>query len=372
MELNEAMRVATDLTRQGRLVEATAAIQAVLGGVMSTPWSMPQTADATRPPSAPIRTLLPDGSVVDEEPRVRPGDDTRDRARFVDGSFTNDGLTRRYKLFVPRRATTRPALVVMLHGCTQDPDDFARGTRANERAEVDGTLVLYPAQPHDANPSGCWNWFRPQDQSRGHGEAALIAEMTRDIMRNHDIDPRKVFVAGLSAGGAMAAILAHEYPDLYAAACVHSGLPAGAARSLPEALQAMRAGSPAGAKPSGRAVPTIVFHGDQDRTVHPSNADAVVVAVLRGAHVSILDVPQRRETRDARGRRVVRATYFDAQGNALVEQWTLHGAGHAWAGGSPDGSHTDRSGIDATAEMMRFFGEHARPAPSEGARPPGS
>ena len=166
----------------------------------------------------------------------------------------------------------------------------------------------------------------------------------------------------------MAAILAREYPDVYAAACVHSGLPAGAARNLPEALQAMRAGFKGGSPSTpgvvralrASAVPTIVLHGDQDRTVHPSNADAIVAAVLRDAHVSIRDVPQRTETRDTKGRRVVRATYVDANGHSLVEQWTLHGAGHAWSGGSTEGSWTDAHGVDATAEMMRFFAEHPK------------
>jgi poly(hydroxyalkanoate) depolymerase family esterase len=243
----------------------------------------------------------------------------------------------------------------MLHGCTQSPEDFAAGTRMNFLAEEQNCVVVYPEQPSGANQSKCWNWFRIGDQQRGGGEPSLIAGITRQIMRDHKIDPKRVYVAGLSAGGAAAAIMATTYPDLYAAAGIHSGLACGAARDLPSAFVVMRQGGGAGASAGGASpVPTIVFHGDRDTTVHPNNGDRILeqsvkatnptTKVLRG------QVPH--------GHAYTRTTLADAGGRAVCEHWNIHGAGHAWSGGSPAGSYTDPRGPDATREMLRFFREH--------------
>jgi poly(hydroxyalkanoate) depolymerase family esterase len=289
-------------------------------------------------------------------------------AAFVTASFTNQAGTRSYKLYLPSGRAGEPLpLVVMLHGCTQSPDDFAAGTRMNALAEGHGCLVAYPAQPAAANPSKCWNWFSPDDQQRGRGEPSLIAGITRQIMRDHPVDPRRVYVAGLSAGGAAAAILGRAYPDLYAAIGVHSGLACGAARDLPSALTAMRQGAGSAERRAGDGaatgrgtplVPTIVLHGDQDTTVHPRNGDEVI-AQAQAAAIELRATVQRGQVPG--GHAYSRTLYADAAGRALLEQWTIHGAGHAWAGGSPHGSYTDPRGPDAAREMLRFFLEHAHP-----------
>ncbi len=292
-------------------------------------------------------------------------------AQFLAGSFSGEAGSRPYKLYIPStyRGSAVP-LVVMLHGCTQSPDDFATGTRMNALAEEQTCLVLYPAQTAAANPQKCWNWFSPGDQQRGQGEPALIAGITRQIMRDYTVDPQRVYVAGLSAGGAAAAIMGATYPDLYAAVGVHSGLACGAASDLPSALAAMRHGEAAVSRRSGsgsgvtggRQPPTIVFHADQDHTVHSCNGEQVISQARAGA--DLRTEVQRGQV--AGGHAYTRTLYTDASGQALLEQWIVHGGGHAWSDGSPAGSYTDPRGPDATREMLRFFLEHPRPASTDG------
>ncbi|MER2264158.1 extracellular catalytic domain type 1 short-chain-length polyhydroxyalkanoate depolymerase [Methylobacterium oxalidis] len=279
--------------------------------------------------------------------------------RFVARSFSDRAGARDYKLFIPSRPAAAPSLVVMLHGCTQSPDDFAAGTNMNALAEADGIYVAYPAQSARANGQRCWNWFQPGDQGREAGEAAIIAGLTRAVVAEFGIDPKRVYIAGLSAGGAAAANIALAYPDLYAAVGVHSGLAAGCARDLSSALMAMQIGAPGqspptgfGATAEGVRVPTIVFHGDEDGTVSPRNADQVLAQAGAGA--------LRAESRSFRGdgRGYARTRYTDAAGRVVVEDWRVHGLGHAWSGGSPDGSYTDPQGPDASRAMLDFFAEH--------------
>jgi poly(hydroxyalkanoate) depolymerase family esterase len=245
----------------------------------------------------------------------------------------------------------------MLHGCTQSPDDFAAGTRMNFLAEERNCFVVYPEQPSGANQSKCWNWFRTGDQQRDGGEPSLIAGITREVMRDYPIDPNRVYVAGLSAGGAAAAIMAATHADLYAAVGIHSGLACGAASDLPSAFVAMRQGGGSKIADGGPPVPTIVFHGDRDTTVHPNNGDQIVEqsAKAAGLKAKVIDgrVPQ--------GHAYTRTNLTDAGGRAVSEHWNVHGAGHAWSGGSPAGSYTDPRGPDATREMLRFFLEHSLP-----------
>ncbi len=277
---------------------------------------------------------------------------------FLARSFAGGAGSRDYKLFVPQDSRgKRLPLVVMLHGCKQSPDDFAVGTRMNALAAEHGFLVAYPAQSASANPSRCWNWFNAAEQVRDRGEPSLIAGITREVVQDFAVDPRRVYVAGLSAGGAAAATMAALYPDLYAAVGVHSGLACGAARDMMSAFGAMKSGGAPGAvrAMSTDPVPTIVFHGDRDDTVVVANADQVV-AQARGEARYRTSVT---EGQGPNGSAYTKTVETDRRGRAMLEYWLLHGAGHAWSGGSPQGSYTDPQGVDASREMWRFFRGHA-------------
>jgi poly(hydroxyalkanoate) depolymerase family esterase len=283
-------------------------------------------------------------------------------SRFLDASFVGQAGSRNYKLFVPRGYDGQAVpLVVMLHGCTQSPEDFAAGTRMNAVAETHVCLVAYPEQPASANPQRCWNWFVPGDQQRDQGEPALIAGITRQVMQGYKVDRRRVYVAGLSAGGATAAIMALTYPDLYAAVGVHSGLARGAASDLKSALAAMGRGETVSpVEGDGRpTVPTIVFHGDRDKVVSPRNGERVVAQALG----SVADLQREDETGQVEaGHGYDRRLYKTAAGTVMLEYWNIRGAGHAWSGGSPAGTYTDPMGPDASHEMLRFFLANPRAA----------
>ena len=275
-------------------------------------------------------------------------------AQFIDGVYRNHAGTRSYKLYIPSsyHGQAMP-LIVMLHGCTQNPDDFAAGTQMNAVAEEKQCFVVYPAQTQGANSSRCWNWFNALDQQRDQGEPSLIAGITQQIIEEYPVNEREVFIAGLSAGGAMAVIVGTLYPELFAAVGVHSGLPFASAQDLPSALSAMRGGAmpnPKRQAPEG-GVPIIVFHGDRDTTVNLRNGEEVIAQAVRGqdAKADSFDgsVPN--------GHRYTRTTHSQADGSPLGEYWVIHGAGHAWSGGSDSGSYTDNKGPDASREMMRFF-----------------
>ena len=278
-------------------------------------------------------------------------------AQFQWRSFTGAAGTRRYRLYIPASAAKRPrGLLVMLHGCKQNPDDFATGTDMNTVAEENGVLVAYPGQTGADNASSCWNWFRPGDQGRDSGEPSIIAGLTREIMSEFSVERDQVFVAGLSAGGAMAAVMGETYPDIYAAVGIHSGLAYGSANDVMSAFSAMRGDVGLAARNPTRAATgltrTIVFHGAADRTVHPSNAERIVAAVA--PHRA--DATMRRESgRRTDGRTYARTILADPAGLPIVEQWLVDGAGHAWSGGRAAGSFTDPKGPDASTEMVRFF-----------------
>ena len=290
-------------------------------------------------------------------------------AQFISGTYANAAGMRHYKLYLPAGHDGRPLpLVVMLHGCTQDPDDFARGTQMNAAAEQHRCMVLYPQQSASANSSKCWNWFSANDQQRDSGEPSILAGMTRDVAARYQADPRQIYIAGLSAGGAMAAIMGTVYPDLYAGVGVHSGLPYGAATDLPSALAAMRGGMAHGAQavrsakglPAFKGIPIIVFHGDADHTVNVRNGDQVMANTAPAGPDTSRQI--RSEGRVVGGHAYTRTVQNDDGGNAVAEHWLVHGFGHAWAGGSPSGTFTDARGPDATQEMMRFFYTHKNPA----------
>ena len=347
-----SMAHATRLMQSGDLQAATAAIQAALGG-------------AAMPAGA-----ANDSNVIDveahevggrtapaqkpSEPTVKPGP----TGQFISGSHTEGTAgTREYKLFIPPASFTETLpLVVMLHGCTQNPDDFAAGTGMNDAALKRGFYVLYPAQTQHANSSRCWNWFKHNHQKRGRGEPALLAGMTKDVMARYNIDPKRVYVAGLSAGGAMAAILGDAYPDLFAAVGVHSGLATGSATNVQTALSVMQTGAAPGVAPTTASPPTIVFHGDKDATVNPVNGEQVLAASA-GART-----PETKRAKSANGRSYTQRSYKESGGRVVAEHWAVHGAGHAWSGGSVQGSYTDATGPDASEEMMRFFLANTLPA----------
>ncbi|MEO3386685.1 PHB depolymerase family esterase [Mesorhizobium sp. CAU 1741] len=281
-------------------------------------------------------------------------------ARFEARSFTCAAGTRSFRLYIPSSAPRPPlGLIVMLHGCKQNPDDFAAGTGMNAIAEANGLLVAYPGQTGADNASSCWNWFRPGDQARDRGEPSIIAGITREIMSEFRLERGQVYVAGLSAGGAMAAVMGETYPDIYAAVGIHSGLPCGAANDVISAFAAMRgeAGLPpqkplrTAASASGK-VRTIVFHGTADRTVHPSNAKRIVAAA--SPNRADLTVSEKADC-TAGGRTYTRTVIADPAGSTMVEYWMVDGAGHAWSGGQSAGSYTDPKGPDASSEMVRFF-----------------
>ena len=297
---------ATRLVRSGNLMEATSAIRRALQG---------------------------------GQPPVREDSAT--------GVFANSSGTRNYKTYLPSRHATRGLpLVVMLHGCKQNPHDFAAGTRMNQLAEELGFAVVYPAQSGKANVSACWNWYQPGHQRREAGEPSLIAGITREVIARHHLDARRVYVAGLSAGGAMAAVMGTTYPELYCAVGIHSGLGYASARDLPSALAAMKGkpGRKNARAPNAGTVPMIVFHGDRDTTVHPSN----------GEH-PMIDTLEKVEKGYANGRAYTRTTHWNASGKPVLEHWLVHGAGHAWSGGSASGSYADPLGPDASREILRFF-----------------
>jgi poly(hydroxyalkanoate) depolymerase family esterase len=391
-QMHTGMAEATRLTQQGRLDEATAAIQRALG-VTFAPAAQEDSSDTNEPIevisrlvretpqdrrrtvvrrpgvaawTTPGPTLLTRG--VQRPPGRKAGKlasgSVPEGGRFVERSYTNSAGTRSYKLYIPSGYTGQAVpLIVMLHGCTQSPDDFATGTRMNELAEEHTFLVAYPAQAGNANMQKCWNWFQVADQQRGRGEPSIIAGITNQIVSEYDIAEGSVYVAGMSAGGAMAAIMGATYPDLYAAVGVHSGLAPGSANDLSSAFTAMRQGGPLvahGDVPGGgdaQILPTIIFHGDGDTTVHPRNGDRLLAHLSGGREGSSLRVSTRRG-RVQGGYEYTRFTYHDADGRDLVERWSVHGLGHAWSGGSYPGSYTDPRGPDASAEMVRFFGQH--------------
>ncbi|MGY3034296.1 poly(hydroxyalkanoate) depolymerase family esterase [Bradyrhizobium sp. USDA 4354] len=380
----DMVREATRLTRSGQLVEATALIQRMLRGENAPDVTAPTTHGSARTDRespitlldakadaaetrTPRRTVYPPvrlaknlaGLGIEGSLRRAPSMDdiVPDGARFLEGSYGNAAGSRAYRLFIPSGYHCQAIpLVIMLHGCTQSPEDFAAGTRMNFIAEEQTCLVAYPEQRPEANHAKCWNWFRPGDQQRGGGEPSLIAGITRQIMRDHSVDAQHVYVAGLSAGAAAAAIMGSTYRDLYAAIGIHSGLACGAAADLPSALIAMKQGGGPEAKPGdGRPIPTIVFHGDRDTTVHSNNSGRIVRQSIAGTSTKV----KVHRGRVPGGHAYTRTVHTDAGGRGILEHWEIHGAGHAWSGGSPAGSYTDPDGPDATREMLRFFLEHS-------------
>ena len=367
---NATMADALRLTRGGRLMEATALLQQGLGGGGQPAPAQPlpigrgmlDKLQARLP--AQLAAGLPGNSPMIRPGSVRPGGSTAAAAaaRAPGGEIRHlthieAAGSRTFDLYVPTGYVGEPVpLVVMLHGGTQDATDFAAGTRMNDLAEQHTFLVAYPEQSTAANNGRYWNWFRPGDQQRDKGEPAILAGITRQVMGDYAVDEARVYVTGFSSGGAMAAVMAAAYPDLYAAAGIHSGLAPGAARDLPSAFAAMQNGGTAGFTIN---VPLIVFHGDRDTIVAPINADRLIASRISGFDGGAgIRAAATTDDGDKPGRSHSRRIYRDVDGSIVAEQWIVHGGSHAWFGGSPVGSYTDTEGPDASAEMLRFFLEH--------------
>ena len=374
----EALRSATRLTGMGKLMDATRMIQrALLGEAPAQPPPAPpsiqpalrslaavnpEPADhtpqvstapqpaSTEPPKAALKATVADTAAA---PR---------KASFTKHQFVFEGDTYPYRLYIPPATAThvdaaqRMPLVVLLHGCKQDALDFSHGTAMNALAEEHHALVLYPEQITSSNAMRCWNWFDPSHQQAGRGEPGMVATLARKIVSQHSADPDRVYVAGLSAGGAMAAVVANLYPHVFAAVGVHSGLAAGAAQSMMQAFSAMQEG----AKGSHTtALPTIVFHGTADQTVNPSNAKFITQAALAAFKAEGVDlVKSKVSIKNPGDESADRTLYTAANGKPMVESWRINAGPHAWSGGNAQGSYTDPDGPNASRAMLAFFLQH--------------
>ncbi|MFI0400196.1 MAG: alpha/beta hydrolase family esterase [Thiolinea sp.] len=366
-----SMQEALALVKSGNLLKATELIQQGLNGKLSKTAANQVDAsviegELVRKPAKPVQKAKVEQSHKPAQPEQHAG---TGKAQFITKNFSNEHGAREYKLYIPSSYGQKPLpLVVMLHGCTQTADDFAAGTAMNQLAEELGFLVAYPNQTASANNKRCWNWFKAQDQQAHQGEPAIIAGLTQAIIHDYQADKQRVYIAGLSAGGAMAAIMGATYPKLYAAVGVHSGLAVGSATNVISALAAMNNGScrvKEITKNSASFVPTIIFHGDNDSVVHLRNGGQVYAQAEQRLKASNDDYfndsafqLEQEQIKSQQGHSYTRSCLNDAQGLAHIEYWTVHGSGHAWSGGNTNGSYVDPQGPNASREMLRFFLSH--------------
>jgi poly(hydroxyalkanoate) depolymerase family esterase len=301
---------------------------------------------------------------------------------WTSGKVKNPSGSLEYKLFVSsayRKEKSVP-LVVMLHGCTQKVEELAAISGINELADKNNFLVAYPEQSVAANPLKCWNWFDPKHQSRDAGEPSLIAAVIQDIRTSYNIDEKRMYVVGISAGGAMAVVMGTAYPELFAGLGVIAGTEYKAALNVQDGLTAMKQGgpdpnqqgllafqaiqkSPVGTK---TRLPLIVFQGTKDPYLSPVNTDQLITqwaqthdylddgkdndsVSIRSAKEKKVDVPG--------GYSLTKSSYSDSQGHLLLEKWIVEGLGHAWPGSSVANPFADAKGPNATEEMWRFFSE---------------
>lgn len=367
----DAIRQATKLVRARGPMAATRFIQQLLGESQANPKARSRTTQTNQ--ARDSQTTAQANRTQDSETTGLP----EESGQFLNKRYSGTVGARDFKLYLPSSYDGKPLpLVIMLHGCTQDPDDFALGTRANRWAESKPCLMAYPKQVQRANAHRCWNWFNPSDQRAGAGEPAIIAGIVKKIAAEYAVDAQRVYVAGLSAGGAMAAVMGEAYPDLFAAVGVHSGLPAGAAQSVSSALSVMKTGRSAmspstffgnASKPAAgsRVVPVIVFHGDADQTVNPDNGAKIVEDALEAQRLSDgkSSLQPKVQTAEANANQYgYRLTsYPNAQGVDTIQHWEIRDAGHTWVGGNASGTYADARGPDAMRAMLDFFAQHVVP-----------
>lgn len=356
--LHNAVRDALSLVRKSNLVEATALIRAALASAKTAPpheVSNSNLLSAALPQSTAEETYTwkrkeTRKSVSEKAPETYGG-----TGQFTSRNYHHVERDLTYMLYIPsNNSGNERSLLLMLHGCTQNPKDFALGTQMNRLADEFNIIVAYPLQPQSANSSGCWNWFDERHQKHGSGEPAMLASLAENLSGEFNISDKRVFAAGLSAGGAMAEILASTYPQQFAAVGVHSGLPHGAATSLVNAFSAMKGSSKferRSRKKGTRQSRRIVFHGSSDATVHPSNGERIV----NQSRQDSIKLKEIEITNVINGRNVSRTILEDQNGMPIVEQWVVTGGGHAWFGGNSRGSYSDPKGPDASREMVRFF-----------------
>jgi poly(hydroxyalkanoate) depolymerase family esterase len=359
--LNNAMRQALSLVRKSSVADATNLIKRALS---SEKFEVPTDATEIKFVSG-VETDVSDtpAPTTKLEKSAEPAVNKAHQANSSIGNFTTRtyqhslrDLT--YMLYIPSNTSTHEqSLLIMLHGCTQTPADFALGTQMNSIADEFNLIVAYPLQPKTANSLGCWNWFDARHQKQGSGEPAMLASLAENLRKEFSISKRRVFAAGLSAGGAMAEILASTYPDQFEAVGVHSGLPHGSASSVANALSAMKGNSKLEPRSNGTTAGQsrrIVFHGSSDITVHPSNSERIV----KCGRIKSGKLNEIQQTSQINDRQVDRVILRNKNGTSVIEQWTIVGGGHTWFGGNSKGSYTDPKGPNASREMVRFFLEN--------------
>ncbi len=374
---NQILINATRLTGVGKLMDATRLIQRALLGASPAVQKQSQPAARREPVRStnelqnrepPPQVIILPPPTLPTTPRPPRADLApflpRRTASFTKHQFVFEGTAYPYRLYIPATPVSDAAttallpLIVLLHGCKQDALDFSHGTAMNDLAEAQQAMVLYPEQITSGNAMRCWNWFDPSHQQAGRGEPGMIAALTQKMITHEGADPDRIYVAGLSAGGAMAAVVANLYPHLFAAVGVHSGLAAGAAQSMMQAFSAMQEGAKGH---HTTALPTIVFHGTADQTVNPSNGVHITQAALAAFKAEGLDLVKSKATvHHGDDQSADRTLYSDANGKPFVESWRISAGPHAWSGGSVQGSYTDPDGPDASAAMLAFFLQHRK------------
>jgi poly(hydroxyalkanoate) depolymerase family esterase len=362
-------------------VAAAAPLPGLPGWTGTTPWWTKLPGWSTLPihptlPGNPTPTPTPPATPTPTPTPPPGGGATPGKGTSFSGTYTNAAGSRAYRGYVPStyKAGTPVPLLVVLHGCTESADVFRQLTRFDELAEAKGFLVVFPEQPKSANNQNCWNFFQDAQTHRGTGEPSLIAGITDWVGQHYSVDSHRIYVAGLSAGGAMASVMAATYPDVYAAIGIGSGCEYAATatcagyKSADPAAAAQAAYKEMGTR--ARAMPVISFSGDKDTTVPPVNADQLLqqwqltadLADDGATNGSVLSKPTSTISGQVpNGLSYTVRSYGDAQTNELVQYWVVNGMSHAWSGGCSCQPYAEPKGPDATAAMYAFFVKHPMP-----------